>query len=68
MAFWKKLWLLFTVIWVVVASLNIMTILVFSEEIEHSKVFLPALAALLVPAAAYAFGLAWEALRKKKAK
>ena len=66
MAFWKKLWLLFTVIWVIVASLNIMTILVFSDEIEHSRVFVPAVFAVAVPAAAFLFGFLWEFLRKRK--
>jgi len=30
MALWRKLWLLFTVIWVVVAALNVFTILAFA--------------------------------------
>ena len=42
MPLWKRLWLLFTVIWVVVAALNIVTILAFSEgEIDSRKALFP---------------------------
>jgi len=61
---WKKLWLLFSVIWVVVAALQIATILAFSEEQE--KAWRPILLAVAVPALLYAVGLAWQWLRRKK--
>ena len=66
MALWKKLWLLFSVIWVVVAALNIVSILAFSEgELERDKALLPLLFAFVVPAAAYALLWTWFRLRRK---
>lgn len=64
MALWKKLWLLFSVIWVIVASLQVLTILAFGEEIEHEKAFRPLLFGIAVPAAVYAVGWLWERWRK----
>lgn len=57
MPLWKKFWLLFSAIWVVVAGLNAATILAFSEETE--KVWRPIALGLAVPAAAYAIGWCW---------
>lgn len=67
MALWQKLWLLFAVIWVVVAGLNAATIIAFSEsEKGFEQAFLPAGLAIVVPAAAYLLAWAWFRLRKKK--
>jgi hypothetical protein len=66
MALWKKLWLLFTVIWVVVASLNVMSILAFADEVEHEKALVPMAFGVLVPAAVFALGWLWERFRKAK--
>jgi len=55
MALWQKLWLLFAVIWGVVAALNVGAIVVLSEE--PGKALWPALFGVAVPALAY--GLAW---------
>ena len=63
---WRKWWLLFTVIWVVVAGLNVATILVFAEEVERGKALTPAFFAVAVPAAAYLLGLAWEWWKGRK--
>jgi hypothetical protein len=60
---WKKLWLLFTVIWVVVSALNAGTILAFSEE--HEKALRPIVLGVIVPALLYLVGLAWQRLRRK---
>ena len=55
MPLWKKLWLLFTVIWVVVAGLNVATILAFAEEgPERQKALIP----LALAAAAFAIATA----------
>jgi hypothetical protein len=62
---WQKLWLLFTVIWVVVAALNVGAILAFGNEVEPEKALWPALFAFLVPAAAYGLGWVWERLTKR---
>ena len=66
MAQWKKMWILFTTIWLVVAALNIMTILVFADEVEHAKALVPVAFGVLVPAAAYLIGWGWEKLRRAK--
>jgi hypothetical protein len=60
MKLWQKLWLLFTVIWVVVAALNIVSILAFGDEVPAEKALWPAFFALAVPAAAYLVGWAWS--------
>lgn len=66
MALWKKLWLLFTVIWVVVAGLNVFTILTFGEEIEPEKALKPVFFGVAVPAAAYLLGWLWALWRKRQ--
>ena len=66
MKLWQKLWLLFTVIWVVVSALNAFTILAFSEGAEQEKAIRPILLGVVVPAVLYVIGFAWEKLRGKK--
>jgi len=61
---WKKLWLLFTVIWLVVSGLNAATILAFSEQWE--KAWRPILLAVAVPALLYLIGLAWQWFRRQR--
>ena len=62
---WQKLWLLFTVIWVVVSGLNIATILAFSDESEWGKVTRPAILAVAIPAVLYLLGLGWQAWKRR---
>jgi hypothetical protein len=57
---WRKWWLLFAVIWVVVAAIQAATIFAFSEEPE--KVLRPIVLAIAVPALLYAAGWLWERL------
>lgn len=64
MPLWKRLWLLFAVIWVVVAGLNVMTILVFGEEPD--KAVRPAILAITVPVLVYALAWAWAWWKQKK--
>jgi hypothetical protein len=64
MKLWTKLWLLFTVIWVIVAALNVVSILAFGDEVDPRKALWPAVFGLLVPAAAYGLGWVWEKLKK----
>ena len=64
MALWQKLWLLFAVIWGVVAALSAGTILAFSEEPE--KVFTPGVLGFAVPAAVYVLAWLWHRWRRKK--
>ena len=60
MALWKKLWLLFSVIWVVVAALNAGAILLTSEETE--KALWPLAFGVAVPAALYLVLRLWTML------
>jgi hypothetical protein len=64
MKLWTKLWLLFTVIWVIVAALNVVSILAFGDEVDPRKALWPAVFGFLVPAAAYGLGWAWDRLMK----
>ena len=57
-AVWQKLWLLFSVIWVVVAAIQVGTILAFSPD-EPEKVLRPILLAIAVPAVTYAIAWLW---------
>ena len=61
-ALWQKLWLLFAVIWVVIAAIQVGTILAVSGEPD--KALQPALYGVAVPAAAYFLGWIWNRLRK----
>lgn len=64
MKLWHKLWLLFTVIWLVVAALNIFSILAFGDdEVPAEKALWPLFFAFVVPALAYAIGWAWDRWR-----
>ena len=61
---WKKLWLLFTVIWVIVAGLQVATILAFSPD-EQEKALQPLALGVAVPALLYLLGWTWQRIRKK---
>ena len=65
MMLWQRLWLLFTVIWVVVAALNAFTIIAFGEGVEREKAVYPVVFGILVPAVAYGIAWTWFRLRKK---
>jgi ABC-type proline/glycine betaine transport system permease subunit len=66
MPLWKRLWLLFTVIWVVVSGLNAGTIIAFSEE--HEKALRPLVLMVAVPALLYVIFAMWFRLRRKLTK
>ena len=67
MRLWQKLWLLFTVIWVVVSGLNAFTIIAFSEgALEQEKAVRPIVLGLVVPPVLYAILYVWARLRKKR--
>jgi hypothetical protein len=61
MPLWKRLWLLFSVIWVVVAGLNVATILALGNN-PPAKAVKPALLMLAVPAVGYL--IAWLFFRR----
>jgi len=60
---WRKWWLLFAVIWGVVAAIQVVVILAFSPD-EQAKALQPAALGVLVPAVLYALGWVVERLRK----
>jgi hypothetical protein len=52
---------------VVVAGLNVFTILAFADgEIDRDKFWRPLLLGIAVPAVFYCAGMAWDALKKRK--
>jgi len=57
MPLWKKLWLLFTVIWVFVGALHVVTILAVADPAERGKAWTPIVITVVVPPIVYA--LAW---------
>ena len=61
-ALWQKLWLLFAVIWVVVAALQVGTILAVAGDPD--KAIQPAVYGVVVPAVAYFLAWVWNRLRK----
>jgi hypothetical protein len=63
-ALWQKLWLLFAVIWVVVAALQVGAILAFSGEPD--KALQPVLYGIAVPAVAYFLAWGWKRWRSGK--
>jgi membrane protein implicated in regulation of membrane protease activity len=64
MPLWKKLWLLFAVIWLVVSALNAGTILAFSDQQE--KAVRPIVLGLGVPALAYLLAWLWDRRRRRR--
>jgi hypothetical protein len=64
MPLWKRLWLLFTVIWVFVGLLHVATILALADAAERGKVWTPVLFTLVVPPLVYA--LAWAVARLRR--
>jgi hypothetical protein len=66
MPLWKKMWLLFTVIWIIVAGLDAMTILAFSEGVEREKAVQPMAYGVLVPAVLYVVLWLWVRFSRKK--
>ena len=59
---WRKWWLLFTVIWVVVGAIQVAVILATSEESD--KAVQPAVLGVAVPAALYFVMWLWARLRR----
>jgi len=63
-ALWQKLWLLFAVIWVVVATLQVGSILAFAGDPD--KALPPALYGVAVPAVTYLLAWLWNRWRGGK--
>lgn len=62
---WRKIWMLFTVIWVVVAGLNVFTIIAFSDE-QQDKALQPLVLLVAVPALLYGAGLLWQWIKRRR--
>ena len=62
-ALWQKLWLLFAVIWVAVAAIQVGTILAFAGDPE--KALQPVLYGIAVPAVAYLLLWLWHRWRSR---
>ncbi len=60
---WRRWWLLFAVIWMVVAAIQVAVILGTSEEPE--KALQPFLLGIAIPAGLYCVGWVVERLRNK---
>jgi len=60
---WQKLWLLFAVIWVVVAALQVGTILAVAGDPD--KALQPALYGVAVPAVTYCLLWLWHRWRSR---
>ena len=65
MPLWKRLWVLFTVIWVVVTGLQAVTILAIGEE-PPEKSLRPIVLGVVVPLVAYLLIWGWTRLRRKR--
>lgn len=61
MPLWKKLWLLFSVIWVFVGLLNVATILAVADAAERGKAWMPIIVTVAVPPIVYVLAgfMAW---------
>ncbi len=66
MALWKKLWLVFAVIWVVVAGLQAFTLLAFGEDAERDKALQPIVYGIAVPAGVYLLAWLWSVWRRRQ--
>lgn len=63
---WARFWLLFTAIWVAVSLLHALTLATLSDEVPGDRLAMLLLATVLVPAALYGFGRAWEWVYRKR--
>ena len=64
MPLWKRLWLLFSVIWVVVGAINVATIAALEED-PGGKIVAPLALTLAVPVAVYLLAWAWAGWRAR---
>lgn len=66
MALWRRFWLLFSAIWVLVAGLNAATLLFFDDEPDKQKILVVTAIGIGVPAAAYLLGWLLERWRQRR--
>jgi len=65
MALWKKLWILFTVIWVLVGMLNAGTLIALADKPQYEKLTPMLLFTFGVPAVVYLAGWARQRWRSR---
>jgi cytochrome c biogenesis protein CcdA len=65
LAVWQRLWLLFSVIWVVVGLLNVFTLAMFGEP-GAGQFVQPVVLTLTVPMLVYLLAWAWASLRARR--
>lgn len=65
MPLWRKLWLLFSVLWVVICALSALTLIAAGEPGGLEKVWTPVALAIGVPPLAYLFAWGVSALRRR---
>lgn len=63
-ALWKKFWLLFTAIWVVVSLLHVLTLVTLADEVPGERLANLLLATVLVPGVLYSVGWLWAWIRR----
>jgi hypothetical protein len=66
MPIWKRFWILFTAIWLLMALLSAATMIAFAENIEADRMIKLLAGAVLVPAALYAAGSLQYRFRKRR--
>jgi len=64
MALWKRFWLLFSAIWVVVSLLHALTLVTLGDNESQDRLASLLLATVLVPAVFYGIGWVWEMIRR----
>lgn len=64
MPLWRRFWLLFTAIWVVVSLLHALTLVTLADDAPGDRLVNLLLATVVVPAVLYAAGWVWERLRR----
>lgn len=62
---WQRFWLLFSALWIVVATLNVVTLLAFEEKVPEERLETLLLVAVLVPTVLFGIGRVWQAFRRE---
>lgn len=63
---WKRFWLLFAAIWVAVSLLHALTLITLADQLQVERLATILAATVLVPAALYGIGFAWEWIRENR--
>lgn len=66
MPLWKRFWLLFSAIWIVVSLLHALTLVTVGDDVPQDRLGTLLLATVLVPAVFYGLGSLWEVVRRNR--